>query len=111
MRKPKPRVIKLKGSSKFRRLLGKEAGGINLSSGFVNIRPGKCVGVHSTGHKKEILIILQGKARIYYGERKSFKVAKGTFVYIPTDTCHNVENIGRDLLKYVYITAAAGTPL
>jgi len=94
----------LAGSRKFQRLLGGRQNLKGLRAGLVVLKPGECVGEHSTEHKEEVLIILKGKAGLY-GAQKKISAREGSFVYIPPRIHHNVENIGRGLLKYVYITA------
>lgn len=98
-----PFFIPLKGKSRFKRLLKDTQG---LKAGLVALRPGESIGLHSTEEKREIIIILEGKAKIYYGKRNVFPLKEQAFIFLPPHTPHNVENIGKGLLKYVYITIA-----
>ena len=79
-----------------------------MRSGFVRLKPGDSVGVHTTGRNEESLVILhgQGDALIEGQPGQSF-TAPG-FVYIPPATRHNVKNTGREVLEYVYVVAPAG---
>jgi len=77
---------------------------MGLRSGIVVLKAGEAVGEHSTGHKEEVLIILKGRARICC-ERKRINAGEHSFIYLPSYIRHNVENRGRGLLKYVYITS------
>ncbi|MCU0651828.1 MAG: cupin domain-containing protein [Candidatus Omnitrophica bacterium] len=98
-------AIKLVGKKNFLRLLGKDLPGINLRSGLVVLRPGESVGEHTTGNKEEAVVILEGKARFFYGRGKSFVACEKSFIYVSPETLHDVKNIGRSILRYVYITS------
>lgn len=99
----KPFFIELKSTKRFKRLLNKD--GQRLKAGLVMLKQGESIGLHSTEGKKECIIILKGKAKIYYGKRNVFTLKEEpTFIFLPQHTLHNVENIGKGLLKYVYIT-------
>lgn len=100
----KPFVKLLKGDNRFKRLLGDSKKRLGLRSGFVVLKPGELVGEHSTGGKEEILIVLEGRAHFFYNDKKVV-LKESTFLYVPGKTTHNVKNVGRGLLKYVYITA------
>jgi len=95
----------LKGKPRFRRLLGEPFRSKGLRSGLVTLKPSEAVGEHKTVNKEEVIIVLKGKALIYYGKNKKIKTPQGSFVYIPPDTLHNVKNPGNKILQYVYVTA------
>jgi mannose-6-phosphate isomerase-like protein (cupin superfamily) len=97
--------VKLSGKGKFKRLLGDHFKEKGLRAGLVRISPGQEIGEHTTGKKEEALIILEGSALIHYGKAKKSKAAKGTFVFIPPGTTHNVLNTDKKVLQYVYVTA------
>ena len=78
-----------------------------LRSGYVVLKPKESVGWHNTGPCEEVIIVINGSGLVYYGKKNTLKVKKKMLVYIPPKIPHNVVNIGRDLLKYVY-TAAMG---
>jgi len=100
-----PFVKKLLSRVRFKRLAGDSAKSSGLKSGLVSLKPGEAVGSHCTGNKEEALIILEGRAKVFYG-KKCASAGKGCFVYIPRDIVHDVKNIGAGLLKYVYVTAS-----
>lgn len=99
----KPFFIELKGTKKFKRLL-KDAQG--FKAGLVVLKSQESIGLHSTEEKKELIVVLQGKAKIYYGKRKALILKEQALIFLPPRTPHNVENIAKGLLKYVYITIA-----
>lgn len=98
----KPFFIELKSKKRFKRLLKDTQG---LKAGLVALRPGESIGLHSTEEKRELIIILKGKAKIYYGKRNIFSLKEQALIFLPKHTLHNVENIGKGLLRYVYITS------
>ena len=91
---------------KFLRLLGLPGEKGGLRSGLVVLPAGKSIGEHNTDEKKEILVILRGKARVYFGKKKMISLSAPGFIFIPPKTPHDVKNIGRNNLKYVYITSS-----
>ena len=95
----------LKGRQRFLRLFGESTKPYGLASGFVTLKSNESVGLHNTHNKEEALIILQGVAEVSFKEHSSIKVKKNCFVYIPPKTDHDLKNIGKGILQYVYITA------
>ena len=95
----------LKGRQKFLRLFGESSKPYGLVSGFVTLKSKDSVGLHNTQNKEEALIILQGQAQVSYGKSSRIKVKKNCFVFIPPKTDHDLKNIGKGVLKYVYLTA------
>lgn len=107
MTKAASKVIcrQLRGKQKFLRLFGESGKPSGLACGLVTLRAQESVGRHNTKNKEEALIILQGQAKVTYDQRSWIKVSKNSFVYIPPRTDHDLKNIGKDILKYVYLTA------
>ncbi len=108
--KKKPSVDKvfwmqLKGRQKFLRLLGDSAKVKGLRAGLVTLGPKELIGEHKTENKEEALIILKGRATVYFGKNKKLKASEGSFIFIPPETLHNVKNSGRKILQYVYVTS------
>jgi len=95
----------LDSARKFKRLFGNSRKKKGLCSGFVTLKRGKSVGIHSTGKKEEIIIVLEGKAQVSIAG-KHFILKDRTMLYIPPNTLHNVKNIDTRSLKYLYVTAA-----
>lgn len=100
----KPLAIKLSGNKKYQRLLQGLSQTAGLRSGYVNLRPGQNVGKHTSDSKEEVIVILSGKAKICFS---SLTLAAGanSILYIPPYTEHNVENVGKKILSYIYITS------
>jgi mannose-6-phosphate isomerase-like protein (cupin superfamily) len=96
--------IQLKGRQRFLRLLGDSAKAKGLRAGLVTLRPKELIGEHKTENKEEALIILKGSATVYFGKNKKLKLPKNSFVFIPSETLHNVKNSGSGILQYVYVT-------
>jgi len=105
MPKRKVLCLQLKSKQRFLRLFGESSKPNGLASGLVVLRPKESVGLHNTKNKEEALIILEGQAQISYDKDSRIKVRKDSFVYIPPKTDHNLKNIGKGILKYVYLTA------
>ncbi len=94
----------LNGSQRFLRLLGDSNKTRGLKAGLVALKPKESIGEHKTENKEEVLIILKGSAIVYYGKSKKIKAPKNSFVFIPEQTLHNVENLGNKILQYLYVT-------
>jgi mannose-6-phosphate isomerase-like protein (cupin superfamily) len=109
MEKTKPLVIKLESSDKYLRLLAGKPQTAGMRAGLVILKPGEEIGEHSTESKEESLVILSGNAKIQCVGHPDFSAAAGSLVYIPPHTRHNVRNVGKGQLKYVYIVSPAGT--
>jgi mannose-6-phosphate isomerase-like protein (cupin superfamily) len=75
-----------------------------LRSGLVILKPKSSVGQHSTGEKEEILIIIKGLALISAGKQTQ-RIRQDYAIFIPSNTLHNVTNVGKTPLRYVYIVA------
>jgi len=105
MLKEKVFCTQLKGKQKFLRLFGESSKLYGLASGLVTLKSKESIGLHNTQNKEEALIILQGQAQVSYGKHSKIKVKNNFFVYIPPNTNHDLKNIGKGVLKYVYLTA------
>jgi len=108
MKERKPLVIKLESADKYLRLLSGEPQTKGMRSGLVSLKTGEEIGEHSTEDKEEALVILSGEAEVSCAGQPAFSVPAASLVYIPPHTRHNVKNNAREVLKYVYIVAAAG---
>lgn len=97
--------MQLKGRQRFLRLLGDSGKIKGLRCGLVTLKPRESIGEHKTENKEEVLIILKGKATVYYGKNKTLKASQNTFIFIPAETAHNVKNSGKEILQYVYVTS------
>jgi mannose-6-phosphate isomerase-like protein (cupin superfamily) len=101
-----PFIKTLDGTRRFKRLFGNSDKKKGLSSGFVILKKGGSIGIHNTGRREEILVVLHGKAQVSIVD-KHFILKNAMVLYIPPNTLHNVRNIGVGLLKYLYVTASA----
>jgi mannose-6-phosphate isomerase-like protein (cupin superfamily) len=105
MKKARIFIRVLEGTKKFKRICGNSRKKKGLSSGFVILKKGETVGIHNTGKKEEILIVLQGRAEVILANKR-FILKNGMALYIPPNTLHDVKSINTRLLKYLYVTAA-----
>lgn len=106
MKKIKEKVLcmQLKGRQRFLRLIGDSTKRKGLRSGLVTLKPKESIGEHITENKEEAIVIIKGSATIYFGKKSQLKAKQNSFVFIPPETVHNVENSGSKILQYVYIT-------
>ena len=104
MFKVKVFCTQLKGRQRFLRLLGDSTKVKGLRSGLVTLKPKEFIGEHKTDHKEEVIIILKGSATVYFGKKNKLKAPQNTLVFIPPETTHNIENSGKRILQYVYVT-------
>ncbi len=77
-----------------------------MRSGKVALEPGGHMHRHSTDRNEELLVFLQGKARVVIGAEMVL-MAAGQVLYIPPQTEHEVHNEGPGVLTYVYTVAPA----
>lgn len=107
MKRLKPLLIKLQFAcrQRYQSLLRGSPQTAGLRLGLINLKSGEAVGEHITEAKEELIVILSGKARISLGKRDSAIADKRSVIYIPADTIHNVQNIGKNRLKYIYIVS------
>lgn len=75
-----------------------------LKSGFVVLQSGEEVGEHITENKEEAIVILAGRAKLVCEDEEKIVKAE-SLVYIPESAMHNVINVGKKPLKYIYVTA------
>ncbi len=103
-----PRLIKLDSKERYRRLFSvKEGSAIALRSGQVVLNEGENIGEHSTGGSEEMLVILEGRGELII-KSGVMGFEKGTSLYIPPDTVHDVRNAGPGALKYIFVTSPVG---
>lgn len=69
-------------------------------------RPGEETGAHVTDCKEEVLIVMEGTATVYCGEKK-LRIRPGFSQFIGEGVLHNVRNEGRRRLRYVYVRSLA----
>lgn len=105
MKNLKPLIIKPKKIDRYQLLLDNVKDTLNIKSGFVMLKPGECVGEHVTEGKEEAIIILRGKAEVLSDNKVLFTAEKDNLIYIPPETKHDVKNIGKELLEYIYVVS------
>jgi len=76
-----------------------------LKSGFVSLAPKEEVGSHSTENCEELLIILSGVGEMVINGQDKMKLAANQIAYVPPETEHNVENVGNEPLRYIYVVS------
>ena len=99
------KIIPLEGTKKYTHLLKEGIDALRLKSGYVILQPGESVGEHSTKNKEEIIIILEGEAEVRVEGHTPSMVKGQNAIYVPPQTIHNIKNIGKDQLKYVFTVA------
>jgi len=80
-----------------------------MRSGFVRLKTGGMVGWHTTGQNEEVLVILHGQGAALIEGQPARRFAAPAIAYVPPATRHNVQNVGTELLEYVYVVAPANT--
>lgn len=76
----------------------------NIKAGLVILKKGEEVGEHITENREEVIIIIQGQARVFLeGQGKTVK--QNSLVFIPENKKHNLKNISKKTLKYLYVVS------
>jgi mannose-6-phosphate isomerase-like protein (cupin superfamily) len=78
-----------------------------MRSGRVVLKAGEDMHRHSTENNEELLVFLQGKARVLLGNEMVMAEA-GQVLYIPPQTEHQLHNDGAGELRYIYTVAPVG---
>ena len=78
-----------------------------MRSGRVVLKAGEDMHRHSTENNEELLVFLQGKARVLLGN-ETLTMEAGQVLYIPPQTEHALHNDGPDELRYIYTVATVG---
>lgn len=105
MIKPKARIVALKGKVKFKPLLAGVPETAGIKAGYMILKPKESVGLHTTGAREEIIIFLEGKARVELMDEPQVYLREKQVLYIPPHTKHNIKNIGNKNLCYVYVVS------
>ena len=62
------------------------------------------VGEHITENREEVIIVLQGQARVFLdGQKRTVK--QNNLIFIPENKNHNLKNVSKETLKYLYIVS------
>jgi mannose-6-phosphate isomerase-like protein (cupin superfamily) len=100
-------IIDLNENPENQRLLAGEPQTCGMRSGKVYLAPGKACGQHSTKDREELLVFLSGSGELLIGENDRYQVGFGEVAYIAPQTAHDVSNIGKEPLIYIYCVAPA----
>ena len=75
-----------------------------IRSRIVTLNPGEDVGYHVTKDREEVLIVLEGKAKVVV-EGNTKKLNEKQAIYIGNNKRHNIFNNSAKPLKYIYVVA------
>jgi len=75
-----------------------------LKSGRVSLKCNEDVGWHVTEKKEELIVVIKGEATVFLDKRIK-KVFTGESIYIKPETKHNVKNISKKELEYIYVVS------
>ncbi len=106
MKDLKPLLVELSGQERFQRLLAGIPDTAGMKSGHITLKPTESVGAHRTQGKEEAIIVLEGEAQVFCEGRMLFAAPKGSLIYIPPETEHDIKNNAAGLLRYVYVVAS-----
>ncbi len=99
------KVMKLDSAEKYTRLFSiKNGNAMSFRSGHVILKENESIGEHNTEDSEEIIIILEGEGELYIKGSETLKFKEGTVAYVPSNTIHDVKNIGNASLKYIFVT-------
>ena len=107
-RVPSCKVVSLESIAKYTPLLKNGIDTLRLKAGSVILKPGESVGEHTTENREEIVIFLEGKAEVIVEGNDPTVIEGRNAAYIPPHTVHNIKNIGKDHLKYVFAVTTIG---
>lgn len=100
-RRPQVRVLD-PAMPRYQSLLKNDSDTFRMKSGCVCLQPGESVGEHLTDKREEVIVILSGQARVTCEGGDPLAATGPAVVYIPPQRRHDVHNVGRDVLRYVY---------
>ena len=102
------KVIKLDSNGKdYQHILDGPPVSSTMRSGLVTLAPDKSVDKHSTEKYEELVVVFEGKGKMEVTDGDTLFFEKGEVVYCPPYTEHNVTNIGKEVLRYLYVVAEA----
>jgi quercetin dioxygenase-like cupin family protein len=76
-------------------------------SGYVVLEPGREIGEHRTEAGEELIVLLEGTAKVISGGKEG-NAKSPSVVLIPPHTLHNVKNEGQGALRYLYVVSMNG---
>ena len=88
-------------------LLGGPPDTVTMRSGLVVLDPGRSVGTHSTENCEEVLVVFEGVGELIISDGAALNLKGGMIAYCPPRTEHDVLNVGKGPLRYLYLVAKA----
>lgn len=76
----------------------------NVKARMVELSSGAEIGEHVTDGKEEVIVFLEGSARVEC-EGEARDVIAPAAAYIGPEKSHNITNTGSERLRYVYVVA------
>jgi len=105
---PQPMVVQLnEKTTDYQEILAGPPQTASMESGLVVLGPGKSGEQHSTKGYEEVLVVLSGSGELVVSGGGTLQLVAHSVAYCPTATVHNIRNVGRVPLRYVYIAAKA----
>jgi len=99
------KLVKLESKEKYQRLLSRDSDTSGIKVGHVILSSSENIGVHTTGEREEVIVILKGKGEASIGKNDVVNIKKNEVLYIPPQTEHDVKNTGSGILEYIFITS------
>ncbi len=107
-KKPEPKIVELdRAATEYLRVLGGPPESVTMRSGYVVLLPEKSVGRHNTESYEEVVVVLDGKGEMLFGEGSVLQLDPYIVAYCPPGTEPDIRNTGSKPLRYVYIVAKA----
>ncbi len=105
---PRPRSIDLPTNGEpYLPILKGAPDSAGMRSGYVCLKPGESVGLHSTEGSEEIVVPLSGTGELRSPGCEPIAIHTGRVIYNPPHTPHDVVNTGNDPLCYIYVVSKA----
>jgi mannose-6-phosphate isomerase-like protein (cupin superfamily) len=95
--------VPIAGTSRYQRLIPGAPQTMGIKAGCVTLQPGESVGEHVTDRKEEVVVLLEGVARVWCHGKEHSLVQAPAAVYIPPQTPHDLQNAGSTPLRYVFV--------
>lgn len=101
-----PQIVPLNFSGeRFQSLFKNGLQTVRMKAGHVCLKSGESIGEHVTDKREEIILVLEGEAKITCAGHDALLARANSVAYIPPEMKHNVTNVGKAELRYVYVVA------
>lgn len=105
---PIAKIIELDMSGEeYMRILAGPPESVTMRSGCVVLQPSQSVGRHSTEAFEEMVVVLEGKGEMLFGDGSVLELKHHSVAYCPPETEHDVRNCGDGPMRYIYIVSRA----